>query len=213
MSRIFSQTKDLHRNHLWRNCSYHNIIHIHKSVLWDWQYSMEYFPHSIWIWRIFHGIWWVPHNIVLDLNNVMTAKCVGSYIVLILWNIKICDPYFVTPAFEGGDHWTACVWLHNFVFGYKRLCRPGNDMEAAIMGGHGIKLKSMVTATNVIHTINNDGINNQMNGKNWPLHLFCLISVSHTNSQLPTLFWDYILEWPNVIFSVGFFRLYFWMRI
>ena len=62
--------------------------------------------------------------------------------------------------------------------------RSGNDMEVGIMGKHDIKLKSMLTATNVICTINNDGINNQMNGENRPLHLLCLISVDHTNSQL-----------------------------
>jgi hypothetical protein len=46
------------------------------------------------------------------------------------------------------------------------VSRSGNDMEAGIMGKHDIKLKSMLTATNVIHTIYNDGINNQMNGEN-----------------------------------------------
>ena len=33
--------------------SLHNIIHIHNSVLWDWQHFMEYsliFPHSVWNW-------------------------------------------------------------------------------------------------------------------------------------------------------------------
>ena len=25
----------------------HNIIHIHNSVLWDWQYSMKYSSHSL----------------------------------------------------------------------------------------------------------------------------------------------------------------------
>jgi hypothetical protein len=83
------------------------------------------------------------------------------------------------------------------------------------MGKHDIKLKSMLTATNVIHTIYNDSINNQMNGENRPLHLFCLISVDHTNSQLPTLI--YILKWSNVIFNVenqcGISRLHVWMRI
>ena len=29
------------------------------------------FPHSVLMWGIFHGILSVPHNIVMDLNNVM----------------------------------------------------------------------------------------------------------------------------------------------
>jgi hypothetical protein len=34
---------------------YHNIIKIHNSVMWDWQYFTEYFlifPHSIWMFEI-----------------------------------------------------------------------------------------------------------------------------------------------------------------
>ena len=50
--------------------SAHYIIQIHNSVLWNWQYFVEYSPHSIWMWRIFHIILAVPHNIVMDMYNV-----------------------------------------------------------------------------------------------------------------------------------------------
>ena len=55
----------------------YNIIQIHNSFLWDWQYSIKYsqmFIHSTWMWeypRLFFGILLVPQNIVMDLNNVM----------------------------------------------------------------------------------------------------------------------------------------------
>jgi hypothetical protein len=53
-----------------------NIIQIHNSAMWDRQYSMEYFPHSDIMWKymeIFCGILSVPHNTIMDLNNVMNT--------------------------------------------------------------------------------------------------------------------------------------------
>ena len=38
----------------------HNIIQIHNNVMWDWQCSTKYSPHSNWIWRIFYKILSVP---------------------------------------------------------------------------------------------------------------------------------------------------------
>ena len=49
----------------------HNIIQIHNNVLWDWQYSMEYSSYFSPNVGIFHEILAVPHNIVMDLNNIM----------------------------------------------------------------------------------------------------------------------------------------------
>ena len=51
-----------------------NIIQIHNNVLWDWQSSVEYSPYLVWMWRIFHRILSVPHNIVMDLNNVVQGN-------------------------------------------------------------------------------------------------------------------------------------------
>ena len=50
----------------------HNIIHIQNIVLWEWQYSTKYSPPSHCMWDIFRIILSIPHNIVMDLNNVMT---------------------------------------------------------------------------------------------------------------------------------------------
>ena len=36
----------------------------------DEHYFVKYSPYSIWIWGIFYIIVAVPHNIVMDLNNV-----------------------------------------------------------------------------------------------------------------------------------------------
>ena len=48
---------------------FHNTIQIHKSVLWDWQYSTKYSPHSVWMW----GILSVPQFTLMDLNNIMSS--------------------------------------------------------------------------------------------------------------------------------------------
>ena len=48
-----------------------NIIHIHNNVLWDWQCSIEYSPHLLWIWKTFREILSVPHNTIMDLNYVI----------------------------------------------------------------------------------------------------------------------------------------------
>ena len=49
----------------------HNIIYIHNIVVQDWQYSAKYFSHSIWMWKMFCRISPVPHNTIMDMNNVM----------------------------------------------------------------------------------------------------------------------------------------------
>jgi hypothetical protein len=61
----------------------HNIIQTHNSVPWDWcimrnilhiqdwQYFVEYYVYSIWMWRIFRKLLLVPLNTTMDLNNVM----------------------------------------------------------------------------------------------------------------------------------------------
>ena len=59
---------------LYASCT-HNIIHIHNIIMWDWQYYVEYSSHSIWMREIFYKILLVPHNIVMDLNNVMQLTC------------------------------------------------------------------------------------------------------------------------------------------
>jgi hypothetical protein len=48
----------------------HSIIQIHNSVLWDWQYYGDVFIFRLNV-GIFCIIMSVPHNIVMDLNNVM----------------------------------------------------------------------------------------------------------------------------------------------
>lgn len=50
---------------------FHNIIHIHNSVVPDWQYFLEYFSHSVWMWGIFCRRLSVSQNIAMGLNNVM----------------------------------------------------------------------------------------------------------------------------------------------
>ena len=53
------------------NKAIHNIIHVHNNVMWDGQYYAKYSSHSVWMWGILCIILSVPHNIVMDLNNVM----------------------------------------------------------------------------------------------------------------------------------------------
>ena len=49
----------------------HNITQLHKNDMWDLQYYAKYSPYFIWIWRNFHGMLSIPHNIDMDLNNIM----------------------------------------------------------------------------------------------------------------------------------------------
>ena len=49
-------------------------MEVHNSVMWDWQYSMEYSSHLEWVWRIFHNILTVSHNTIMGLNNVMCLR-------------------------------------------------------------------------------------------------------------------------------------------
>ena len=50
----------------------HDIIQIHNSVMWDWQYSTEHSIYSIWMHgEIFYMIMLVAENIVVHLNNIM----------------------------------------------------------------------------------------------------------------------------------------------
>jgi hypothetical protein len=44
----------------------HNIVQIHKIVLWDWQYFTKYSPHWDWMWEIFSII---PWNIVSPIEH------------------------------------------------------------------------------------------------------------------------------------------------
>ena len=60
--------------------SFHNIIKIHNNVLWDWNYSTKHSQistHSVWMWKyleMFCEILLVPHNIVMDMNNVILDR-------------------------------------------------------------------------------------------------------------------------------------------
>ena len=47
------------------------MIHIHNIVLCDWQYFTEYSPYLNRIQEHYAKIVLVPHNIVMDMNNVM----------------------------------------------------------------------------------------------------------------------------------------------
>ena len=62
----------------------HNIFHIHNNVLQDWQYSAEYFTIQTKYEEYFAELLSIPHNIVMDLNNVMVSKS----IFLSLWQIE-----------------------------------------------------------------------------------------------------------------------------
>ena len=57
-----------------REVECHNIIHIHISVHWDWQYYAGNSPYSISMCGIFYRILPVPQNIVTNLNNVRVKK-------------------------------------------------------------------------------------------------------------------------------------------
>ena len=57
----------------------HNIIQIHNNVPWDWQYFIEYFLYLVWMWGKLCGILSFPHNIVMDMNNVM-PECMDGHI-------------------------------------------------------------------------------------------------------------------------------------
>ena len=50
---------------------HHNIIKIHKIVLWDCQYSTKYPPYPVWTRKIISEKLSVPQNIVMDMNDVM----------------------------------------------------------------------------------------------------------------------------------------------
>ena len=50
--------------------SFHNIVQINNSVMWDWQYSLEYSIIYVNV-GIFHIGLYVPQKIVMDMNNVM----------------------------------------------------------------------------------------------------------------------------------------------
>ena len=52
----------------------HNINQIHNNVLWDGHYTTECSPNSDWLWEIFRGILLVPHDIVIDMNNVVQEE-------------------------------------------------------------------------------------------------------------------------------------------
>ena len=58
----------------------HDIIHIHNSVMWDWQYLAQNSLHSCWMWGIFHILMLVPHNTVIDLSNVLHSTTSVSLI-------------------------------------------------------------------------------------------------------------------------------------
>ena len=51
----------------------YNIIQIHKSVLGLTIFHII-FPNSNCMWKILCGILSVPHNVVMDMNNVMQEK-------------------------------------------------------------------------------------------------------------------------------------------
>ena len=55
----------------------HHISQIHNNILRDWEYSTKYSWHSNWMWRILS----FPHNIVMDLNNVMYFGTFGCLLV------------------------------------------------------------------------------------------------------------------------------------
>ena len=55
-----------------------NIIQIHSSVLWQWQYFVEYSIIQN-VWGILCRKLCVPHNIVMDMNNVMMMYHMRPY--------------------------------------------------------------------------------------------------------------------------------------
>jgi hypothetical protein len=106
----------------------HNIIQIHNSVLWDWQYSVEYAPHSDWMWGILHTILLVPQNIVMDLNNVMHSFWFNQLYFTIF-------PYFYLKMWRAMDtsHYNSMRPLKHFLT-YK--CRSPKDWRL-VYGGKG----------------------------------------------------------------------------
>ena len=73
----------------------------HNIVLWDWHYFAKYSPHSNWMWGIFYIIMSVPHNIVMDMNNVMADLEWNFGIYLSLKSIKMsCFGRKFPPTFD-----------------------------------------------------------------------------------------------------------------
>ena len=69
---------------------HHNITQIHVNVMWDWQYYAKQSSHSNWMWRIFCTILLVPHNTVVDSNDVcMSLVHCNDEITLYYVNLKL----------------------------------------------------------------------------------------------------------------------------
>jgi hypothetical protein len=65
------------------SCSqFHNITQIHNSVMWDKQYSTECSRIQIKYEGTFHGILFVSHYNVIDLNNGMLTKRKETNIII-----------------------------------------------------------------------------------------------------------------------------------
>jgi hypothetical protein len=62
----------LHKKIMMKHQKKHNIIQIHNNVMWEWHYYTKYSSHSDWMWEIFYKRMSVTHNIVMELNNVMS---------------------------------------------------------------------------------------------------------------------------------------------
>jgi len=62
----------------------HNIIQIHNNVNVVLTIFYGIVVYKLWICRIFHIILSVPHNIIMDLNNVTSIVALQSCILLLL---------------------------------------------------------------------------------------------------------------------------------
>ena len=75
--------------------SHHNIIHIRNNVVRDWHYYAKYSTHSNWMRGILCIILLVPHNTIVDLNNVMMADDnFGKACVLLSCYVNSVKKYF-----------------------------------------------------------------------------------------------------------------------
>ena len=63
----------------------HNIIQIRNNVMWDCQYFAYYSPHSIRMWEILCKLKSIPHNGVMNLNNITLFVHVVYF--LKIWNL------------------------------------------------------------------------------------------------------------------------------
>ena len=75
--------------------AWHNIIQIHTSVLWDWQYSEEYSSHLVWIWEEYFLEYCQSHITVLWMWIMLWSWTSQTYSSLCLYSMnRDCDVPF-----------------------------------------------------------------------------------------------------------------------